>query len=266
MLKVNSQKLKLNHQQIYFDFSEKMEKTSSLDECWLIYQQEMANYGFCEIQYAVLVSENIDDSISYQYCWFMSSYRDEFMREFCKPVYFENDYSILWCKQNESILNWNNFNPKQFQSLTPKQIKCAELSWDFKIINGFSIPLRLYYPKSWCGVGLSATGINDYEFNKINYEYGRLIYQLTAVFHQAVQKFPFFLDQQGSFDKMVYLSEQQRRCLFLLSCGYQVSAIASKMKKSKRTIESYLQSAREQLDAKTITHAVSRSLLLRLLK
>jgi len=247
------------HHQIFSSFSEQLQGSRTLDECWEAYRKLMENFGFIEMFYGLDMASKKTEYVG-NIESLISTYRNEFLSELLKPYYLKNDYTIYWCENSERVLNWSNV---ELEDITRGQLDVAVLSWDFKIVNGLSVPLRIDgHTNSWGGVGLSATGMEDDEFNVVLKEYGELVCRLTYLFHQRVQSLPFLLKHKGTYDRMIELTPEEKDCLLYSSCGYQISEIADKLNKKKRTVELYMKNAREKLNAKTTTHAISKAILL----
>jgi len=243
------------------DFITRLNGTDSFVTAWQVYSEELASVGINQSLYGFSIM--LDGKRTHDDFLFLSNYSEGFLREYNGNQMGEHDVMVDWCEQYDTPLEWNStpFN------LTKEQKALEELSADYQVMNGFSIPLKLLHGQSWGGVGLSATGISRKEFEadiKPHYEYIQLIVQ---TFHMFVQKFPRFTEAHSDDDHVLTaLTKNEIETLRWLTHGYSIDEIAhKKLFRSVPMVNKYINRAKQKLNAKNRDQLIAKAIILGLL-
>ncbi len=240
------------------DFITGLNQCESFEEAWKLYQKVISEQGITQSLYGITLTPS--DKRGEEDFLYHTNYSDGFMREYDDNQLSEYDVLVDWCQQRLEPYEWNTLD----FNLTKQQQVLEELSNDYQIQWGYTIPLRLLLGDAWGGVGLCAVGISKKEFEKDvkpNYEYIQLI---THTFHSFVQRFPRFTEELTNYDHVIgRLNTNEIETLKWLIHGLSIKEIANKkLFKSVDMVNKYINSAKNKLNAINRDQLIAKAMIL----
>lgn len=231
----------------------------SLEDAWSVLQTQCCRLGFSMARYGLSTSA---DTSNFKQDVLIVGDQDwgEFGDIYEKENLVRVDPTVRHCMTSTSILTWCNLADEiDYETLTAPEIRLEELSMDFGLNNGLSIPLRNLSGVGRGGLTLQGDPNESAErFAKLVAEKSLPLRQMAEAFHCSLHR-PLLLTE----DKL--LSPRERECLLWTACGLQAQQIADKLGTHTKTVEKQLCSARTRLGAYTTTQAVVKAIILGLL-
>ena len=236
-------------------------RCSSYEECWKVFYSDMQSLGFVHGQYCYAMNRRGGEKGDKPTFLAVSNYSDSFMADYLDCKGEKYDYSVDWCLQQDNVLKWDS--KKRYSSLSPEAQIVENMSYDHQILNGLSIPLKENGSDNWGGIGLSATAIDDKEFDRDIYPHLEYIHQAALLFHTVAQKFSkydlFVKSEQYGLPILKPIEKETLKCL---SGGLFLQDIAQRFHKSPDTVNGYIRDIKKKLKARTSCQAVAIAVVL----
>ncbi len=250
------------------DFQTRLFQCRSFDESWQLYLGEMEQCGFAHLSYGHTVFD--DNEVHPQnICYYLTSYRQEFVDDYMQVDGVENDISITYALYYEQPLEWALEEKILLEGksieLSSAQRVVDDVSKDHGIVHGYTIPLKLPGGNVG-GAGLSATGIQKKEFEQDIAPNIGYITVITNLFHIQALQFPRPLRNAVVGKEREPLTVKEREVIKWLAHGYKIQLIAEKkMFRSQESVNLYIRKAKDKLKALNVAQLVAKAMVLRLI-
>jgi LuxR family transcriptional activator of conjugal transfer of Ti plasmids len=243
-------------------FESRLASCSTVAECWTALTTEFAARGIPHMSYGGLFAPHYRTDVSKEMVY-LTSHKAEFITHYGAEDHLRHDVCILWPFQFMEAVSWRA--PQLLSGMNERQKRVYCEGNEFGVRNGLSVPVRFGRERNPGCVILSATGMNDREWDDTLRGHGDLFVALAQTFHEFVSHFPLFAEPVSPYDKVVRLTQRERECLTWAARGCQVGEVADRLNVADRTAEHHLASARSKLRARTTAQAVVKALAMGML-
>ena len=136
---------------------------------------------------------------------------------------------------------------------TPEQISVFRDSTDLGFGVGLTISTVAISPGHYGGIGLCAENISNSEFDSL--------WQAKSVEIMQILNFLDFGMRRTHLPKMLGLSQREKEVLSWLAGGLRPDQIAERLSIGYRTVDKYINSSKQKLNASTRDQAVAKALI-----
>lgn len=240
------------------DLYSQLSHASSIEQAWELYFREMEKMGFQHGLYGLVMHHLVEDSSQFV----LSNYSESFSLEYENLGGPEADATAIWCLKNDGYIKWNSPVAMKLLEGIPKDTTAIEeLSESYGIRNGLSLSMRQPKFGQYGGVGLSATGIRDKEFDRDIYHYRDYIVQASCLFETFAErhlKTGVMADLER--DKGQAITPSEFEVLRWLAAGFKLQEIADeKVYRSIDSINLYVRSLKKKMNARTVDQLVAKA-------
>ena len=242
-----------------FQLSEDIANVETDQAFWDICEQALRDigitgFGFGLVPYASDAEINGFSKAGF----FKHTYPDEWSSVFAQTSTLDQDITIELIIGGTSIALWNDSTLLEHAS--SEQINSDSVEKDLGMEFGVSLALaRNGAGSAISGIGLWAGDVkSDDDFSCYWQEYRTQIQQIIHILVEGLRK--------SHAGLLVALTRRERDCLTYLAVGLRPVDICWKLKISEKTLEKYIKSAKDKLNARTRDHAVAKALVLNLIQ
>lgn len=231
------------------DFTQKLHASGTMDDALEVFHNEAAQYGATNVFYGfVPVSAGKgfqEEALLYD------THASDFMDAYVEEKHLNFDWSIDWSLSRTEAVRWAT--PELLASLTPRQLKCEQMAWDFGIREGVVMPIRGLNHMSKGGIGFAAKHMQAKEWHGLLDSHQSYLELLAQAFHE-------YVIGEGYFNQFK-LSEREQEVLKLIVCGSNKHNIADRLNISSRTSEVHMYSIRKKLKCVNDAQVTAKALI-----
>jgi len=230
--------------------SEDLLGMDTVEGVWERASLALENYGITSLLYAIAPTRTEFKVQGSKSLVFKTNYPDEYVDELGIDNLLESDLSVEKIFLDEEIVFWHD--DQDWELFTPEQKEDWLLSNELGMEFGISLPSTYFSDHKNGGVGLCTADFDGCELTRMwNSE------------HKQINSILGFLDinlRQKQIDCRLKLSPREKETLEWLSAGFRPDQISEQMNISSKTIEKYICSAKQKLNANTRDHAIVKAL------
>jgi len=240
-----------------------LEKANNFDESWAAYREALAELGLSNGNFLSTLTRNPtkDDA------FYLHDYSQEFFDLYNEFNGKDHDISLHHAIALGKTLDWSSNPITQRIELNKEQRLIEDISYEYGLNNGYSIPFYNANGELYGGVGLCAQGVSYQEFDKdIRHE--------RTFIDQATSLFQAYTDRHFSYNEMLShntsvigeLTDDELETIKWLSEGKTTSFIAdSIIHKSISSIDKSISSAKQKLKVSSKDQLIYRAIQLGLI-
>lgn len=234
------------------DFNQAVKSAPIGKDFFAAFTKSLADFGVTDLSYVAIGPISHVDSLR-QKDLFFTTYTPLMQRQLGGGAGFVDDLARVRAGNGIDTLwtdatVWNN--------ATPKQMRQYHLEYDVGIRNGYTHALGKI-GKMTASIGLRMDGLTGSEFQNHWPEFSKIILPMAQLMHCHFTK--------DHLRRHYNLTAREKDVLAWLVMGLRPDEISDKIGIGYRTIDKYIVSAKEKLDANSRDHAVARALSLGLL-
>jgi len=196
----------------------------------------------------------------------LSDYRESFLEAYEEAGGAEADVTVLWSQNENTPLIWNDpINMKM--ELPEKFHKVEQISADFDIQYGFTLPIHTGTEGFWGSFGLSASGMKEKDFLRDVLPFKDLLIAISTVFDMHIRQISGnHVLEQSTVSTLEALTPMEIETLKWLAEGYSIKQISDeKLHRSIDSVNIYIRNAKKKLNARTRDQLIAKALILRLI-
>jgi len=240
------------------EFLNRLKDCEDYKSSWQLYTQAVSKLGFTQNAYVFIPNEQ--DEIGTGIA--LSNYDPGFISTYIEFGGLQSDDTVQWSQLTGNICHWSNPAHRFLHSnhYTPLE----ELSKDFNVCNGVTIPMKTRYKKSCGTIGLSATDSSRQEYEHDVIQHLDLTIALTHILEMHLHQFePHQMLECINQSDLHTLHPLEQETILWLSNGYSIKEVADKkMFKSVESINLYIKKAKIKLQVRSRDQLIARAILL----
>ncbi len=242
------------------DFAQNLRSAGTLESSWNYLQLEIEKIGFVNARYGFVALPNLD-KLDENVVLIGDYGTEEFTLLYDQQNFIKYDYTVAHCILSTMPITWADIDRKlEAGEFSGKQKEIHQISLDFGLTNGITIPLRDDHKLSRGGLTLQGDPYeNQLGFEQYIQEVLPSLEQMAEVFHCNLNR-PLILAEKDR------LSAREKECLLWSVYGLQVQQIADRIGTHPKTVEKQLYSARKRLKARSTTQAAVKAMILGLIE
>ncbi len=225
---------------------------------WDVCHRQFEQYGVMSICYGYIpFGRYIGSGKVTRSGFYKSTHSDEWLSAVGNESALDNDISIDLLLRQPSVIYWHD--ESVLEHANEDQRRVFELEHDLGMVTGVTLSVAHFQTDNvLTGVGLNTPQISQREFDKFWLAASVPLQQLCTVLDYGMRyQYP---------DGLVHLSPRERDVLSYLAVGYRPHDIALRLKRSRKTLEKYIDSAKMKLKANSRDNAVAKALVMGLIK
>lgn len=232
--------------------SEALGDIDNIDLFWEKIEQELEQYGITGMCYAAGASnKELTVKDPHQSLFLKTNYPKIYMETFGEDSYLENDLSVALLTAEPIPMFWHH--EPNWDEMTRAQISDWKICDDIGFEVGITVPLPMFSPTNFGGVGICASEHTPKEFDKIWTEKSNSILQIISLLDVGMR--------QQHLSAVIGLTRREKEVMTWLASGLRPDEIAKRMGIGYRTVDKYIVSAKHRLNATTRDQAVAKALL-----
>jgi DNA-binding CsgD family transcriptional regulator len=242
------------------EFLTRLQKCGDYASSWRLFTQSVAELGFTQSLLGLAMPSDSDEDTT---VITFTNYAPEFIAAYEELGGLKNDSTFQWIIRTDEILHWND--PSNFNLITNNEVPIEELSQDFHLCYGATIPLKTQHSGNFSGIGLSATNISQQEYERDIKHNLDLATAMSHILEMHLNQFKShqMLEDEAVYSEMQPLLHLEQETIRWLSHGYSIREIADKkMFKSVESINLYIKKAKQKLQVRTRDQLIARAVLL----
>ncbi len=241
------------------DFADQVRAAPDKDAAWSVLMNKLQEMGFIHAKYgfvsAPASSMTPPDMLN------LGTLCEDYEKAFPGSPDPNKDAVIEYCMAHDNPLTYDTlYKLMDAGSLKPGQKQTHSLAREMEMRNGVAFSLPDATPLSMGGISLEGSrDESPEEFQKRLSDMYPMLRLLMEVFHANLQR-PLLIDRKRT------PSPREAECLLWISQGLRPKQIAHKLGIHAKTVDKRLHSVRQKLNAKTNAQAVTRAVVLGLIK
>lgn len=243
---------------VIVDFIIQLQSCATAQQSYCRYAETLGGFGINESIYAILLGDS--DYIA------LSDYRQNFLEAYKDAGGAEADVTVFWSQQRNTPQVWND-PINQRMELPEKFHKVEQISADFDIQYGFTLPIHTGVEGFWGSCGLSASGIKKQTFLQDVLPFKDLLIAISTIFDMHVRQVSGnHILEQSTVSTLEALTPMEIETLKWLAEGYSIKQISDeKLHRSIDSVNIYIRNAKKKLNARTRDQLIAKALILRLI-
>ncbi|WP_299981066.1 autoinducer binding domain-containing protein [uncultured Pseudoteredinibacter sp.] len=234
---------------------------NSFKECFELLATKLQEFGIRHIFYGMGVGrcDRIETTFGT-----LSNHPPEFLEFYSQADVFEHDEEVQWGAHKADTLIWGEEKAKEFDS--PGAQKMAKFQVKYGVQHGLTIPLPNTHPAVFAAIGLSATGMDQEEFEKRVLPKQEQIELLCRVFARITEYHNIYQELAGPGRlQFPQLTDSELEVLSLISKGLELKQIADIRNTGIDNINIFSRNIRKKLKAENLPQAIYKASALRII-
>lgn len=234
------------------ELAQDLSTTSNLEQFWTRINQELSKFGVSSIFYGAIATQaelalgTQTKSIKWK-CNHTHEFTD----------YFGLEHLVDNCKSFEHTLKetvpfiWHD--ESLWEDATSEQRAQAYAERDMGLYVGITLPTTHFSPSHYGGIGVSMGEVTPEEFEKIWPEKHAELIQVLTLLDTGMR--------EQHLSEIIGLAPREKETLEWLVAGLRPDQIAHRMGIGYRTVDKYINKAKQKLNARTRDQAVAKALI-----
>ena len=240
------------------EFLTRLRDCGDYESSWQLYTQAVSELGFTHNGYMLMPNGPAENGTMLAF----SNYQPEFISAYVELGGAENDDTVQWIQATDEICHWSN--PTQRSLCSEKYLPLEELSQDFNVLNGVTIPMKPRHNTSTSLMGLSATNSSQQEYERDVIPHLDLAMAMTQILEMHFHQFePHQMMEGATYCELQALSPLEQETIRWLSSGCSIKEVADKkLFKSIESVNIYIKNAKQKLQVRTRDQLIACAVLL----
>jgi len=243
---------------VIVDFIIQLQSCVTAQQSYGCYADTVGGFGINESIYAMLLGNNDYTALS--------NYRESFLEAYEDAGGAEADVTVYWSQNRNTPLVWNDPINKR-TALPEKFHKVEQISADFEVQYGLTLPIHPGIEGFWGACGLSASGIKEHEFLRDILPFKDLLIAISTIFDMNIRQIcGNHVLKESTISTLEPLTPMEIETLKWLADGYSIKQISDeKLHRSIDSVNLYIRNAKKKLNARTRDQLIAKALILRLI-
>lgn len=243
------------------ELSEDLHGLRDLDLFWKRISDELTHFGITSLMYGAITSRREANARGIGESIFVKtnhprSYFQGLDDEADLANVLKNDLSVEHCVDGHLPMIWHK--EPDWQNATEEQKRDWLVSDELGFQVGITVPTSALSIQGIGGTGLCAGELKPKEFDALWADKYIYIMQVLSLLDTGMR--------EKYLKQIIRLSERETEVLLWLANGYRPDQIAHKLNIGYRTVDKYINNAKQKLNATTRDQAVAKALILNVIQ